>query len=169
MSYEEKQQLVSENKEMLINILASINCTPYDACTFAMEEYFLGLDNGQYSYHNYHNHFKERYLNKTYGDGSKQPRFGSSLTEVLDQLFYDHISKVYMVIKNAVYERFDFLKDVGDLWEFGLHVADFEEWCGAYCDQFVDDIVDIDWNLIDKDEEEIELVQESIKEFKFLT
>ena len=155
MNHDKLQTIVESNRQQLTDIILSVGCTPFDAAEFAIQEYFLEQPNGEYDYHAYHDHFKERYLKTEYFDGSKHYRFGKLMTQVLDHLFDVQISKCYIAIKKAVYNKMDELKENDELWQFGLHIADFEEWCGAWSQEFVEgenEVVDMDWRIVKKTE-----------------
>ena len=175
MNYQKQKEVAEVKRKELIGILESAGCTTFDAVQFAIEEYFLGNKNTKYSYQEYHEHFVTRSLNRKIGNDLR-PRFGHQMTEVLDRLFYEHLSNIYMVIKTAVYKRMDELKESDDLWVSGEYCANFEEWVNAYSDEFIYDedidnedterteyhVVDYDWNLLvepseDNDEDEKEV------------
>jgi len=148
MNYDQKQTMIEINRQRLTDIILSIGCSPWDAAQFAIEEYFLELPCDEYSYHNYREHFINRYIKDERFDGTKSYRFGTVMTEILIHLFDVQISKAYMVIKTAVYKKMDELKETDDLWEFGRHIADFEDWVSAWTQEFCDgdnEIVDADW------------------------
>ena len=150
MDYNKLQTIVESNRQQLTDIILSVGCSPFDAAEFAIQEYFLEQPNGEYDYHAYHEHFKERFLKREYVGGTNNYRFGKLMTQVLDHLFQVQISKSYIAIKNEAYQKMDELKEQEELWEFGVHVADFEEWCSAWAQEFIEgdnEVVDMDWKI----------------------
>lgn len=150
MTQEKLQTILEMERQQLVDIISSVGCTPWEAAQFAIEEYFIGEPNGDYNYHNFRQHYINRYLKDSRHDGTLHFRFGTALTEVLQHLFDVQISKGYIAIKKAVYEKMDQLKKDDELWEFGKHIADFENWASAWTEYFCDgedEIVDINWNI----------------------
>jgi len=154
MTYEKQIEIAKEKRQLLIDALVGTGCTPYDAASFAIEEYFMGCEFTDYSYHEYHEHYVKRHLND-----NGTPRFGHLMTQVLDRFFYEDLSKKYMAIKTAVYNKMDELKESDELWSME-YIANFEDWCALHAESFIGDceedeeglaVVDFDWNLLNED------------------
>lgn len=147
MTYEKLQDLIEINRNELIDIVESVGCYTHDALQFAIEEYTLGMECDEYSYHNYREHFQKRYLKHPNGT----QRFGHLMTEVLDHLFMQQIGPSYVQIKKMAYKEMDKYKQNGELWNTNL-VANYEEWVGYVCDVIMGENKNFthDWNKIKK-------------------
>lgn len=146
MTYEKLQDLIEINRTELIDIIESEGCYTSNAVQFAIEEYTLGMECTEYSYHNYKEHFIKRNLKSPNGSY----KFGHLMTEVLEHLFTQQIGPAYVQIKTNVYKYMDECKKNEELWNPN-YVATFDEWCGYTMDIICSDKkFAYDWNKIKK-------------------
>jgi len=126
MNYDKLQTIIEIKREELIDMIESMGCYTFTAVDFAIEEYTLDMECGEYSFHNYHDHYTKRFLKTEMGNY----RFGLLMTEVFQHLFSQQIGPAYVQIKKIVYKELDKIK-ANDEWWNSNYIATFAEWCGA--------------------------------------
>lgn len=154
MNYSLSKTIIESKKMELIEIINSEGCSVFDAMKFSIEEYVMGLPLTEHSYFEFREHFQNRCLKVKNHFGETRYKFGYALSEVLDRLFYDHISKNYLLIKSFVYEKMKEYEEKEEMWNEEYCIS-FDEWVGSICDELHEEIpIDYFWNLTKNDDEE---------------
>jgi hypothetical protein len=147
------QTIIETKREELIEIMKENGCLVWSAGEFALQECIMGIPNGDYNYHNYHEHYTQRYLKDDVGDW----KYGTAMTHVLQQLFHKHFSKAYSAIKNAVYEYMDEQQnsDIPEegrmtLKDFGYDLSEMTDYVIYHELDLMENVVDKNWNIVAK-------------------
>jgi hypothetical protein len=148
MNQDDIMTIIETKRDELIKQMEQDGCRVWEAAEFAVQEYILGVPNGEYNYHNYHEHYLERYLKNEEHDW----KYGTAYIAVMRQLFHKHFSKGYTAIKNCIYEYLDneALKPDDeriDLKSFGYNVEEFTSYIVFEKDVY-ENVVDKDWNIL---------------------
>lgn len=151
MNSDLQQTIIETKREELIEILKENGCTIWDAAEFALQEYVMGVPNGEYNYHEYHEHFNQRYLR----DSEGEHRFGTAMYGVMQQLFYKHISKGYSLIKNTIYDYMEAHEHLPEdervvLKDFGHNLSEMTDYVIYFKLELMKTLIDMQWNIVAK-------------------
>lgn len=149
MNSDLKQTIIETKREDLIEILREEKMSVWEAAEFAMQEYVMGIPNGDYNYHEYHDHFTTRYLKNEEGEW----KFGTAMTSVMQHLFHKHISKGYTAIKNAIYQHMEDManspvEEQLTLKDFDYNMTDMCDYVVYHKMDLLKNVIDIHWNII---------------------
>ena len=150
MRHDDIMTIIETKRDELIKQMEQDGCRVWEAAEFAVQEYVLGIPNGEYNYHNYHDHYTARYLNNE----EHEWKYGTAYIQVMQQLFHKHFAKAYSAIKNHIYEYLDAeaLKpeeDRLDLAAFEYNVSEFASYIVFEKDLF-EAAVNKDWKILRK-------------------
>lgn len=147
MNYNLSQTVVETKRMELIEIISSEGCSIFDAISFSIEEYFMGLPLTEHSYFEFREHFQKRCLQRKTHSGEIRNKFGYALTEVLERLFDVQISKYYILIKTFIYDKMKEYEEKDEMWNEEW-CCSFEDWVASVCGELSEQIpVDYFWNL----------------------
>jgi hypothetical protein len=150
MRHDDIMTIIEIKRDELIKQMEQDGCRVWEAAEFAVQEYVLGVPNGEYSYHNYHEHYIERYLKNDEHDW----KYGTAYISVMQQLFHKHFAKAYSLIKTAIYEHLDAMalkpeEDRMDLAAFDYNVDEFASYI-VFETEIINQVVDRDWKILRK-------------------
>ncbi len=155
MNYNLSQTVVETKRMELIEIINSEGCSVFDAISFSIEEYVMGLPLTEHSYFEFREHFQKRCLQERTTSGETRYKFGYALTEVLERLFNVQISKYYILIKTFVYEKMKEYEEKEEMWNEEYYIS-FEDWVNAVTDELHEEIpIDYFWNLTENEKEDL--------------